>query len=123
MKMPIGQKGMKNMFIADTFINIKHIENVAYPDEEMIETLDKMLTEYGVPHCFTLPIESTDGYADNAEDILSLGYEEKDYLTFSLVYLLWAKEIRGVPEEKIWTVMHKISGKRGGKGVTKERIT
>lgn len=91
----------KDLFIADTTITIRDTKD--YPIEDgMIEKLDDMLNEHGVSHFFTLPIDSTDGIANNDNDCLNLFYDSKDKLTFDLIYALWLKSIRKVNDEKIY---------------------
>lgn len=95
------------MFIADETTIIKDTEN--HPIKEgMIEKLDEMLTEYGVQHFFTLPIDATDGIANNDDDYLNVFYDSKDEMTFNLVYMLWVKTIRNATDEMIETAMKKI---------------
>ena len=98
------------MFIADHFINIKSTEENTIEDG-MIEKLDEMLTENGIQHVFTLPIESEDGIAKDPEVVLSLGYEEVDDMAVSLVYMLWAKTVRKVSDERISKWMSKMTSK------------
>lgn len=93
---------MTNLFIADRTQTIKSTEE--YPIHDgMIEKLDDMLNEYGVKHFFTLPIDSTDGIANNADDYLNLFYDGKDETTFTLVYILWCKTTRNFDD----TLMNK----------------
>lgn len=95
------------MFIADETTTIKDTEN--HPIKEgMIEKLDEMLTEYGVQHFFTLPIDATDGIANNDDDYLNVFYDSKDKMTFNLVYMLWVKTVRNATDEMIETAMKKI---------------
>lgn len=103
----------KLLFVADTTKAIKDTDE--YPvTEEMIDKLDNMLNEYGVTHFFTLPIDSTDGVANDAEDLLNVFYDSKDDLLFNLVYALWCKAIRRVKDEKLYKALSRIA-KRGVK--------
>lgn len=99
---------MKDLFIADTVKNIKDTDK--YPITiEMVETLDEMLSEYGVTHFFSYPIDSTDGIANNPEDYLTIFYDGKDSLTFNLVYALWCKTTRQVEDEVLYKALRKMS--------------
>lgn len=96
------------MYIADVTKTIRSTEN--HPIEDgMIEKLDEMLTEYGVQHFFTLPIDSTDGIANNDDDYLNVFYDSKDEMTFDLVYMLWMKSVRNASDEMIKKAMSKIT--------------
>lgn len=95
------------LFIADKGKDIKDTEK--YPmTMDKIEKLDKMLSEYGVTHFFSLPIDSTDGIANNDEDYLTVFYDSKDSLSFNLAYALWCKTIRNVDDEMIYESLTKI---------------
>ena len=96
------------MFIADVTKTIKSTEN--HPIEDgMIEKLDEMLTQYGVQHFFSLPIDSTDGIANNDEDCLNIFYASEDSMTFNLVYMLWVKTTRHCTDEMIVNAMRKLT--------------
>lgn len=98
---------MKDLFVADVVKIIKDTEK--YPVTiEMVETLDEMLSEYGVTHFFSYPIDSTDGIANNAEDYLAIFYDKKDNLTFNLVYALWCKTTRQVEDEILCKALRKM---------------
>lgn len=98
---------MTNLFIADRTKVIKDTDN--YPiNEGMIEKLDEMLTENGIQHFFTLPIDATDGIANNDEDCLNVFYDSKDEMAFFLTYALWIKTYRGADDEMIKKAMQKI---------------
>ena len=103
------------MFVADTFVNIREYERQPEVNESMVEEFDRMLNEYNVKHFFSLPLESTDGIADDPTCFLSISYNSEDDLTFKLVYMLWAKTVRGISEDRIWSAMYKSSCKRGKK--------
>lgn len=95
------------MFIADTMKHIKENENYLV-EEGMIEKLDKMLTEYGVQHFFSLPIETDENGCAKDGYVLEVFYDSKDDLTFTLVYALWAKTIRNATDEMIWNGFKEI---------------
>lgn len=86
------------MFIADMYQNIKDTEE--YPIEDgMVEKLDKMLTDNGVEHFFSLPrIEDTDKDETVA---LTVAYDSDKDMEFFLVYALWCKVVRGCTDELI----------------------
>lgn len=98
------------MFIADTCLNIREDENHRI-EEGMIEKLDAMLTEYGVEHFFTLPIDSTDGIANDDSHVLTVFYDKsKDEMTFDLVYALWSKVVRHADDDKLRAALAKRLG-------------
>ena len=95
------------MFVSDLYLNIKNTEE--YPIREgMIEKLDEMLKAQNVQHFFSLPVESTDGIADNGDHILSLHYDSRDDMIINLIYILWCKAVRNADDEKIMEAMKKI---------------
>ena len=90
------------MFIADRIQVIKQREGEAEITNEMIEKLDQMLTEYGVQHFFSLPKGDNEGIALDDDEILYIYYDRaQDEMTFNLVYMLWAKTVRNVSDERI----------------------
>ena len=96
------------MFIADHYQNIRDTDE--YPmTNELLETLDQLLNQFNVQHFFNY------GYqADINEDpdiVYSVMYEEKDQATFFLVYAIWCKQYRGLPDEKLYKAMLKESTK------------
>jgi len=92
------------MFVSDERLRVKVEEAVKDP-EPMIEKLDEMLTASGVQHFFSEPIE----VLDDEEYILDLFYDSNDRVTVDLIYLLWAKTIRNVPNEKIVEAMKRVA--------------
>ena len=96
------------MFVGDRMTIIKEVEENQVKDG-MIEKLDEMLTSYNVPHFFTLPpcVPGEDYAEDDA--VMCIYYEEKDSVTFSLVYLLWNKTVRGIADERIKKNMRKAA--------------
>lgn len=100
----------RTLFVADTTKTIKDTDK--HPvTEEMIEKLDAMLNEYGITHFFTLPINSTDGIANNDEDYLNVFYDSKDSLSFNLVYALWCKVTKRVEDELIYKALEMMIAK------------
>lgn len=97
--------------IFDRYVNIKNRDDLEDCTMELVEKLDQMLTEYGVEHAFSLASkEEIDTINDTvAEYCVTLLYEEKDEMTFSLVYTLWARVYRKAPDEKIRKVMSRMS--------------
>lgn len=97
--------------IFDRYVNIKNRDDLEDCTMELVEKLDQMLTEYGVEHAFSLASkEEIDTINDTgAEYCVTLMYEEKDEMTFSLVYTLWARVYRKAPDEKIRKVMSRMS--------------
>lgn len=89
------------MFIATRYTVIKDYED-NHVNEEMIDKLDEMLTEYGVEHFFTLPDGDENGCAIEDDAVLNVYYDDtKDEMTFMLVALLWAKSVRKMSDERI----------------------
>lgn len=100
------------MFVANRYQVIKDYEGVESVSNEMIEKLDEMLTEYGVQHFFTLPEGDENGIAINDDEIVYLYYDaDKDEMTFGLVYMLWAKTVRKVSDERLAKAMKKFADK------------
>ena len=106
--------------IFDRYLNITNREGFTDCTEELLEKLSDMLNEYGVAHSYCLTdakeieaIESRD-----REYCVTVMYEEKDEVTFSLVYMLWAKLHRGVGDDLI----KKAMGKKSGKDITEEMV-
>ena len=98
---------MTDLFIADRTQTIKDTEK--HPIKEgMIEKLDEMLTANGIQHFFTLPIDATDGIANNDDDCLNLFYDSKDETVFFLTYALWTKMYRGTDDKTIKKAMQKF---------------
>lgn len=97
--------------IFDKYVNIKNRDDLEDCTMELVEKLDQMLTEYGVVHAFSLATkEEIDTINDTGvEYCVTLMYEEKDEMTFSLVYTLWARVYRKAPDEKIRKVMSRLS--------------
>lgn len=97
----------KSLFIADTGKTIKDT-NKHPVTMEMTERLDGMLNEYGIMHFFSLPIDSTDGIANNDEDFLTVFYSSEDRLAFNLVYALWCKTVRNIEDELLYSALTKL---------------
>lgn len=98
------RKEEKKMFVADRMIVIHDRENsiVSY---DMIEKLNKMLTEYGVDHAFTL-YDSNNQDTDVAFNLL---YEEKNETLVEVICILWAKTERKFNDEKIREMMRRAA--------------
>lgn len=92
------------MFIADRVQKIRDREGYEIKTG-MIEKLDEMLTAYGVEHFFSLPDGDGSGVAVDQDEVVYVYYEEKDRMTFALVYMLWAKTVRGADDDKIKKAM------------------
>lgn len=92
------------MFVADRMIAIHDRENsiVSY---DMIEKLDKMLTEYGVDHAFTL----YDSEHQDTDVAFNLIYKEEDEITVELILMLWAKTKRHYTDDKIKEMMRRAA--------------
>lgn len=90
------------MFIADSYKIIHDSEEYGL-DEEMVNKLDSMLTDYNVNHFFSLPKES-DMEADETASLI-VYYDSKDDVTFFLVYALWCKVYRNAEDSLIHKAM------------------
>ena len=81
-----------------------------YPvNDGMLEKLDEMLNQYNVPHFFTLPDGDDEGFAIDQTHVAKLYYESENHTACIIVYMLWLKTIRNVPDEKIAKVMMKTA--------------
>lgn len=93
--------------IFDRCIHIKNDSKKGLEDvtEEKLDLLDRMLTEYNVPHAFALAttedIDKIYGKNPGCEYCCDLEYAEKDEVTVVLLYLLWSKVYRGANDEQI----------------------
>lgn len=97
------------MFVADKIQVIKNREGLKDVTYEMVEVLDQMLTDNGIQHFFSLPEGDDDGIQIRDEEVTYVYYDSsKNDLEFKLVYMLWAKTIREVPDEKIKEAMKRI---------------
>lgn len=97
------------MFVATRSQVIRSYEGYEIEDG-MIEKLDEMLTAYGVQHFFTLPLNSTDGIANDDRDVMNVLYDgDNDRMTFNLVYMLWAKTVRNISDDRLIRAMSRIS--------------
>jgi len=92
------------MFIADMYQNIRDTEEYELT-EELIEKLDKMLTENGIEHFFSLP-RNEDIDADETVS-LTVAYEREKETAFFLVYALWCKVYRHADDALIQKAMLK----------------
>lgn len=100
------------MFVANRYQIIKNYEDTIEVNEEMVEKLDKMLTENGVQHFFSLPAGDENGCAINDDEVVYVYYDaDIDDMTFKLVYMLWAKTVRHIKDEKIVKAMKTITEK------------
>lgn len=99
--------------IFDRYTNIKNREGMQDCTEEMLDILDKMLTEYGVAHAFTLAGADEIKAIEEAgfEYCCSLMYEEADEITCELVYTLWNKVYRKAKDDTIKTAMYRMGKK------------
>ena len=91
------------MKIYDSSIIIKNSLEFTNVDQDLLDLLDNMLTEYAVEHSFKLPSPEAIDKADNEmkEAIVELCYMDKDKDTFALVYMLWMVNNRGADHEKL----------------------
>lgn len=97
------------MFVADKYQVIKNREGLKDVDYAMVEVLDQMLNNNGIQHFFSLPEGDDDGIQIRDEEVTYVYYDSsKNDLEFKLVYMLWAKTIREVPDEKIKEAMKRI---------------
>lgn len=97
------------MFVADKYQVIKNREGLKDVDYAMVEVLDQMLNDNGIQHFFSLPEGDDDGIQIRDEEVTYVYYDSsKNDLEFKLVYMLWAKTIREVPDEKIKEAMKRI---------------
>lgn len=93
------------MFVANMKTVIKDTEE-HHVEEKMIESLDEMLTAYGVTHFFMEP--TRDDLEDYEDAFLTVCYGEEQTTTFDLVYMLWCKTQRGATDEMIHKAMVRI---------------
>jgi hypothetical protein len=70
-----------------------------------------MLNEYDVQHFFSLPINATDGIANNPDDYVTVFYESENSVTFNLVYAVWCKCVRRIDDETIYNALEKLFGR------------
>ena len=98
------------MKIYDSSIIIKNSLEFTNVDQDLLDLLDNMLTEYAVEHSFKLPSPEAIDKADNEmkEAIVELCYMEKDKDTFALVYMLWMVHNRGADHKKLMKAMAKF---------------
>lgn len=98
------------MKIYDSSIIIKNSLEFTNVDQDLLDLLDNMLTEYAVEHSFKLPSPEAIDKADNEmkEAIVELCYMEKDKDTFELVYMLWMVHNRGADHKKLMKAMAKF---------------
>lgn len=97
------------MFVADKYQVIKNREGLKDVDYAMVEVLDQMLNDNGIQHFFSLPEGDDDGIQIRDEEVTYVYYDSsKNDLEFELVYMLWAKTIREVPDDKIKEAMKRI---------------
>ena len=91
------------MKIYDSSIIIKNSKEFANVDQDLLDLLDEMLTDYEVEHCFIIPSPEAIDKADNEmkEAIVELCYMEKDKDTVALVYMLWMVHNRGADHKKL----------------------
>lgn len=103
------------MKIYDSRIIIKNSLELTNVDQDLLELLDEMLTDYAVEHCFKLPSpEAIDKAEDEGtEAIVELCYMEKDMDTVALVYMLWMVNNRGADHEKLMKMMDNFIYREG----------
>lgn len=94
------------MFVATRYQVIRDTEECRVT-EGMIEELDKMLTNAGVNHFFTLPFNQEDGCPAD-DHVACVFYDDQDETAFACVYILWSKVVRNLPDEKIKKAMVKF---------------
>ena len=97
------------MFVADKIQVIKNHEGLKDVTYEMVEVLYQMLTDNGIQHFFSLPEGDDDGIQIRDEEVTYVYYDSsKNDMEFKLVYMLWAKTVREVPDDKIKEAMKRI---------------
>ena len=74
-------------------------ETILDVTEEMLDKLDAMLTVHGIEHAFSLPM--MDDFDDHPDAQLALYFLEDDSMKAFLVYALWLKTERNMPDERI----------------------
>ena len=93
------------MFVANMKCVIKDTKEHPIVDG-MVETLDEMLTTYGVTHFFS---ECSKEDLEKDEDAyLTVFYDEAQNTVFDLVYMLWMKTTRNCADELIHKAMVRI---------------
>lgn len=100
------------MFVADHKITLKNKEGWNDITNGMVEQLDRMLSDYGIQHFFTLPEGDEDGFVTNDEEYY-LFYNEKDSDEMFLIYALWMKRWRGISEKELHSGMKKYLIRKG----------
>lgn len=96
------------MFIANHYTNIKDTEENPMTIE-LLEQLDKMLTDNNIQHFFAEP--HTKDLEKEPDTYESVYYEDADEIAFFLVYALWCKQYRGLSDERIKKAMIKEATK------------
>lgn len=93
---------------------IKNRDGLKDVDAEMIGKLDELLTTYGVAHAFTEAWPGAEGCIDE-DEVCRVLYMDDEYMTFGLVYMLWSKTVREVPDDRILKAFRKVSDRILGK--------
>ena len=103
------------MKIYDSSIIIKNSLEFTNVDQDLLDLLDEMLTDYAVEHCFKLPsLEEADKAEDEGnEAIVELCYMEEDKDTFALVYMLWMVHNRWADHKKLMKMMDNFIYREG----------
>ena len=98
------------MKIYDSSIIIKNSLEFTNVDQDLLDLLDNMLTEYAVEHSFKLPSPEAIDKADNdmKEAIVELCYMDTDKDMFALVYMLSLVHNRGADHKKLMKAMAKF---------------
>lgn len=86
--------------VYDTYMVIRDNEKVIDMTDELLETLDNMLTTAGVDHAFT---ECGDGdyNSDKGYPVYRVAYMGSDSTKFFLTYALFAVTYRGFTDDMI----------------------
>lgn len=101
------------VIIFDSCINILNNSTNGLKDvtEELLDNLDRMLTDCGIAHSFFLmtlsEIDKIHKRNPDSKYFCSLMYQEEDEVTVELVYALWTKLYRGASDEAIRNVFSK----------------
>lgn len=92
--------------VLDRYMVIRDNEKVIDMTDEMLETLDNMLTAAGVYHAFT-ECGDEDYKSDKDYPVYRVAYMETDDTKFFLTYALFAATYRGFTDDMINKAMAK----------------